>query len=78
MSTTTIRVTTETHRVLSSLASERGRSLTDTVDDAAESLRRQQFARRIDTQIGRLRQNPQAWQNYLAESDVTSVSDGIT
>ena len=77
MGTTTIRVDTETHSQLVELSRATGSSLIETVRDAAEALRRQQFAHLVAKELDDLRSDPGAWADYLAESEATSVSDGI-
>ena len=77
MSTTTIRVDTDTHARLLELSRATGDSLIETVRDATEALRRQRFASRVTSQLGELRNDPTAWADYLAEANKTSVSDGI-
>ena len=78
MGTTTIRVDTETHAALLELAAETGASLMETTRAAAEALRRQRFAGHVIDELNALRSDPDAWGDYLAEADNTSVSDGIT
>ena len=77
MGTTTIRVDTDTHARLLDLSKAAGASLMETVRDAAEALRRQRFAHQVAAELADLREDPQAWQAYLAEADETSVSDGV-
>ena len=77
MGTTTIRVDTETHAALLDLAAETGSSLMDTTRAAAEALRRQCFAGHVTDELNALRSDPDAWGDYLAEADSTSVRDGI-
>ncbi len=77
MGTTTIRVDTDTHSRLVEMSRDNGASLIDTVRDAAEALRRQRFAHQVAAEISQLRSDPQAWEEYLAEADSTSVGDGI-
>lgn len=77
MATTTIRVDTDTHAHLQALSRESGRSLIETVRDAAEALGRQRFAHQVAAELERLRSDENAWKGYLTESDVTSVTDGI-
>ncbi len=77
MGTTTIRVDTDTHAQLVELSNLAGDSLMATVRDAAEALRRQRFARQVAEELSRLRNDPEAWPDYLAEADVTSVADGL-
>ena len=77
MGTTTIRVDTETHAALLDLAAETGSSLMDTTRAAAEALRRQRFAGHVTDELNALRSDADAWGDYLAEADSTSVRDGI-
>jgi hypothetical protein len=77
MGTTTIRVDTDTHARLLDLSRETGASLIETVRDATEALSRQRFAHQVAAELDKLRQDPQAWEAYLAEADNTSVSDGV-
>ncbi|MDH4116318.1 MAG: hypothetical protein OEX04_12910 [Acidimicrobiia bacterium] len=77
MGTTTIRVDTDTHARLLALSRATGASLIETVRDAAEALQRQRFAHQVVAELADLREDPEAWQAYLAEADDTLVSDGI-
>jgi hypothetical protein len=77
MSTTTIRVDTDTHAQLIELSELTGASLMATVRDAAEALRRQKFASQVATELSEIREDPEAWSDYLAEGDATTVSDGL-
>jgi len=77
MSTTTIRIDTDTHARLQALSKESGRSLIDTVRDATEALGRQRFAHQVAAELEELRTDQDAWKAYLAEAESTSVTDGI-
>lgn len=77
MSTTTIRVDTETHARLVELSEASGATLIDTVRDAAEALRRSRFAQRVAEELDQLRGDPARWEAYLADAETTSVADGI-
>lgn len=77
MATTTVRVDVETHAALQELGSESGRSLMETVRDAAEALQRERFAARAVQELATLRREPDAWAAYLAEENATSVADGL-
>jgi predicted DNA-binding protein len=77
MATTTIRVDTETHARLQALSRESGRSLIETIRDAAEALGRQRFAHQVAAELAELRSDEYAWKAYLAEADATSVADGV-
>lgn len=77
MATTTIRVDIETRQVLLDLANETGDTLMDTTRAAAEALRRQRFAHHVSDELSALRADPEAWADYLAEAETTTVRDGI-
>lgn len=77
MSSTTIRIDSETHARLLELSEAAGSSLIETVREATEALRRQRFAHQVAIEIAELRNDPEAWSAYLAEADSTSVADGI-
>ena len=76
--TTTIRVDTDTHAALLDLASERGTSLIAAAPDAAEALRRQQFAQHVTDELNALRADPNDSADYLDEAEPSAVSDGVT
>jgi len=77
MSTTTIRVDTETHARLVELSRGAGVSLIDTVRAAAEALRRQRFATQVSAELADLQADTDAWDAYLAEGESSSVADGL-
>lgn len=77
MGTTTIRVDTDTHARLVALSRETGATLMETVRAAVEALGRRRFAHEVAGELARLRADPAAWEEYLAEAEQTSVSDGI-
>jgi len=77
MNTTTIRVDTETHALLLELSRATNSSLIDTVREAAEALRRRQFALEVVGELDQLRGDPEAWKAYLGAADSTSVTDGL-
>ena len=77
MGTTTIRVDTDTHEQLRQLSTASGSSLTETVREAAEALRRQRFGTAVAEEIAALRVDPAAWRDYLAEAEATEVADGL-
>lgn len=76
-STTTIRVDSATHAQLAAMSAESGRTLIETVRDAAEALRRDRIGAMVRDQVEALRSDPEAWAGYLAEGTATSVTDGI-
>lgn len=77
MDTATIRVDTATHERLVELSRQTDSSLIDTVRDAAEALRRQQFASGVAEELDRMRNDPNRWNAYLGEADSSSVADGV-
>lgn len=77
VATTTIRVDTDTHAVLSELSRASGLSLIDTVREAAEALRRRRFAEQVTDELVALRSDDAGWQDYLDESSSTEVTDGL-
>lgn len=77
MRSTTIRVDEVTHAELLELASESGDSLINTVKAAALALRQQRFAQQVTREMDALRASPSAWKSYLAESEATTVGDGL-
>ena len=66
---TTIRVSVAQRQRLRELADERDSTMTDTLDDALEALRRDQFYRSMAAAETELRADPDAWDQYLAERD---------
>jgi len=77
MTTTTIRVDTDTHARLQALSRESGRSLIETIRDATEALGRQRFAHQVAEELAKLKSDDHAWKGYLAEADSTAVVDGV-
>jgi len=75
--TTSVRVDLETHAKLTQLAAAGGTSLMVAVRDAAEALRRQQFAEQVAAEFEALRSDPAAWEDYETEMEATSVRDGL-
>jgi hypothetical protein len=76
MRTTTIRVDAETHATRSSSRPSPGKFLI-TTRAAAEALRRQRFAQHVTEELHALRADPEAWAEYLADAERSSVSDGV-
>lgn len=77
VTTTSIRIDRETHRRLVELSRASESSLLDTVREAAEALWRQRFARQVAAEYQELRQDPAAWESYLAELDSLPLADGL-
>ncbi|WP_419554105.1 hypothetical protein [Candidatus Poriferisodalis sp.] len=77
METTTIRVDRGTHAGLVEMSRSSGDSLTETVRQAADALRRLRFGLQVQQQYADLRRDPEAWASYLTELESTHVSDGV-
>ena len=77
VATTTIRVDRETHEQLVELSRASGTPLIDTVREAARALRRQRLAQRVATEVDELRRHRDAWNEYVADAESTSVTDGV-
>jgi hypothetical protein len=65
--TTTIRVRRADSERLQSLARDHQTTVIDVLHSAIDALERQDFLRGLGEDYQRLRDDPQAWQNYLAE-----------
>ncbi len=79
MSTTTIRVSSETHRVLTLLAQQQQESITSLLEAAVELYRRQQLLQATNAAYAVLRSDTAAWaalQQEQASWDHT-VGDGV-
>jgi predicted transcriptional regulator len=66
---TTIRVTTDQRERLRSLAEQRQSSMTEALDAALESLKREQFYREMASAEAALRKDPKGWERYIEERD---------
>jgi len=77
MSTTTIRVDSDTHAQLAELAKAANTSLLKTVSAATETLRRQRFAEDVKSRLAEMRVDDDTWTQYLQDAEATSVSDGV-
>lgn len=67
MASTTVRVTQHTHEVLRELAAATGASLQEVLEDAVERYRRERFFADLHAAYARLRADPTAWEEELAE-----------
>jgi predicted transcriptional regulator len=66
---TTIRVSVAQRERLRRLADQRESSMADTLDDAIEALRRDQFYRDMAASEAKLRAQPAAWATYVTDRD---------
>ncbi len=75
MTTTTVRISRESHSRLVALSEQTGQPLTSTVEDAIEALITQRFALETVRQLDDLRAEPAAWAAYLADSGLPAGHD---
>ena len=68
-SSTTIRVRVGQRELLRLLAEERSSTMADTLDDALEALRRDQFYKNMAKAETELRSDPEGWAAYVIERD---------
>jgi predicted transcriptional regulator len=79
MASTTVRVSEHTHELLRKLAAATGEPLQQVLERAVEHYRRQQFYAEFNAAYERLRADPVAWEEELAERaewDAT-LADGL-
>ena len=74
---TTIRVDRDTHQRLLTISTQQGFSLMEILRRATDALDRELFVGEARSQIEKLKADPQAWTDYLRESLLTEVADGI-
>ncbi|MBA8825396.1 putative transcriptional regulator [Saccharopolyspora lacisalsi] len=67
--TTTIKVPDELRNRLAQRAQERHVSQADVIAEALEALERREFWAAVDAGYERLRQDPEAWSDYVNERD---------
>ena len=76
---TNVRIQPETHAKLRQLAQEAGVSMPQVLDEAIDDLYRKRFLEECNRAYARLRANPKAWAEELAERKVWDVTlaDGL-
>jgi predicted DNA-binding protein len=79
MASTTVRVSAETHESLRKLAAATGEPLQRVLERAVESYRREQFFAEFNAAFERLRSDPVAWEDHLAEQAELegTLADGL-
>jgi predicted DNA-binding protein len=79
MASTTVRVSAETHELLRKLAAATGEPLQRVLERAVENYRREQFYAEFNAAFERLRSDPVAWKDYLAEQAEMegTLADGL-
>ena len=76
---TAVRVGAEAHKALREMSKSRGVPITQLVDEAIERLLREDLLRRGNEAYARLREDPEAWAEELAERRLwdTALMDGL-
>jgi predicted transcriptional regulator len=79
MGSTTVRVSDETHELLRKLAAATGEPMQRVLERAVENYRREQFFAELNAAYERLRADPVAWEEELAERALweTTLADGL-
>jgi predicted DNA-binding protein len=83
MSTTTespnIRISAKSKATLRELAKSEGKSMQTVLDEALEQYRRDKFLDQVNEAYSRMRANPKAWKDELAERQLWegTLMDGL-
>jgi predicted transcriptional regulator len=79
MASTTVRVSEETHDLLRKLAAATGEPMQRVLERAVENYRREQFYAEFNVAFERLRADPIAWEEELAERALleNTLADGL-
>jgi predicted transcriptional regulator len=79
MASTTVRVSEHTHELLRKLATATGEPLQKVLERAVENYQREQFFAELNEAYARLRADPVAWEEELAERAMweTTLADGL-
>jgi predicted DNA-binding protein len=77
--TTTVRVSLGTHAKVKALADELGEPISQVIAEAVEHYRRDAFFDALDSAVTRLRNDPKAWAEELAERRALegTLADGL-
>jgi len=75
----TVRISRSTYAVLRALAEETDQSMTEVLDKAIESYRRQRFLAGLNADFAALPKNKAAWEDELAERKLwdAALTDGL-
>ena len=75
----TVRINPDTHAKLKTLCDETGETIPSVLDQAIEHYRRKRFLEDCSQAYGKLRADPKAWQEVLAERAALdgTLSDGL-
>lgn len=76
---TTVRISTQTHRVLQELAQETGEAMSAIIDRAIADYHTKRFWQDVEAGYAALQSNPAAWDEELAERKLweATLGDGL-
>ena len=76
---TTVRITSVTHKTLKELSKDAGQPMSEIIEKALETYRREKFWKACDEAYARLRNDPKAWAEELEERKIWEVTlaDGL-
>ncbi len=79
IASTTVRISAETHELLPKLAAATGEPMQRVLERAVENYRREQFYAEFNAAFARLRADPVAWEEELAERALLegTLADGL-
>lgn len=79
MPSTTVRISHRARRTLGALSKDTGKSMSDLVEQALETYRREKFWKDCNEAYARLRNDPKAWKEELEERKAWEVTlaDGL-
>lgn len=79
MAGTQVRISNTTHQILRHLSAEIGESMQSIVEEAIEQYRRRRFLEGLNQDFKTLKEDPEAWQEELAERSLwdNTLLDGV-
>jgi predicted DNA-binding protein len=79
MAMTSIRVSQATHERLRHLADQQDRPMSSIADEAVMAYEKEQRWRAAEAAMARLQADPDAWSDYMAESEAwdSTLNDGL-
>jgi predicted transcriptional regulator len=77
--TTTVRISKRARANAEAVAAATNRSMSNVIEEAVDAYRREIFWRHYEEGIGRLRQDPEAWADYVGEreAEAGALRDGL-
>ena len=79
MSAPTVRISEASHEVLKGLAEQTGQTMMDVLDKALDAYRRKLFFEQMNAGYAKLRADPKAWAEHVAERKLwdATLMDGL-